>query len=123
MTWTYRYLAVGFAQPEGILTVNMSGQDEASGDLRNASGGKFTLAKKLADITGLPLHPIRSIKYRPGDERSLARRVLRDHAKLMRNELWIIDGFGCAASACHSDSQQRIRSSMLICPCPGTMPE
>ncbi|MFY4730317.1 adenylate kinase [Nitrospira sp. BLG_2] len=65
----------------------------------NAGGGKSTLAKKLADITGLPLHPIDSIKYRPGGGEVPHVEYLEIHAGLLRNERWIIDGFGCAASA------------------------
>lgn len=34
----------------------------------NAGGGKSTLAKQLAEITGLALHPIDSIKFKPGGE-------------------------------------------------------
>lgn len=65
----------------------------------NAGGGKSTLAKTLAGITGLPLHPIDSIKYKPGGEEVPHTEYLEIHAGLLRNERWIIDGFGCAASA------------------------
>jgi energy-coupling factor transporter ATP-binding protein EcfA2 len=65
----------------------------------NAGGGKSTLARKLAGITGLPLHPIDSIKYKPGGEEIPHAEYLKIHAALLQNERWIIDGFGCAASA------------------------
>lgn len=65
----------------------------------NAGGGKSTLAKKLADITGLPLHPVDSIKYKTGGEEVPHAEYLDIHAGLLRNERWIIDGFGCMASA------------------------
>src|SRR5689334_19901031 len=32
----------------------------------NAGGGKSTLAKRLAEITGLPFHPLDLIQYKPG---------------------------------------------------------
>ncbi|MCW5798299.1 MAG: hypothetical protein KIT40_07365 [Nitrospira sp.] len=65
----------------------------------NAGGGKSTLAKKLADITGLPLHPVDSIKYKTGGEEVPHAEYLDIHTGLLRNERWIIDGFGCMASA------------------------
>ena len=64
----------------------------------NAGGGKFTLAKALANITGLPLHPIDSIKYKSGGEEIPYAEYLEIHAGLLKNERWIIDGFGCVAS-------------------------
>src|SRR3569832_2032228 len=65
----------------------------------NAGGGKSTLAKRLAEITGLPLHPIDSITYQPGGGEIPHAEYLEVHARLLRNELWIIDGFGCPTSA------------------------
>ena len=32
----------------------------------NAGGGKSTLARRLAEITHLPLHSLDTIKYKPG---------------------------------------------------------
>ncbi len=32
----------------------------------NAGGGKSTLARRLAELTGLPLHPLDVIQFRPG---------------------------------------------------------
>ncbi|MGQ0556384.1 MAG: adenylate kinase [Nitrospiraceae bacterium] len=65
----------------------------------NAGGGKSTLAKALANITGLPLHPIDSIKYKSGGKEVPHAEYLEIHAGLLRNERWIVDGFGCVASA------------------------
>ena len=65
----------------------------------NAGGGKSTLARQLADITGLPLHVIDLIKYRPGGEAVPHALYLQIHADLLRQDRWIIDGFGCVASA------------------------
>jgi adenylate kinase family enzyme len=63
----------------------------------NAGGGKSTLARQLAEITGLPLVSIDVIKYRDGiycpnsaigdDE------YRRLHADLIGRDRWIIDGF------------------------------
>lgn len=64
----------------------------------NAGGGKSTLARRLAEITGLPLHPVDSIKFKPGGEEVPHTEYLDIHAGLLRTERWIIDGFGCAAS-------------------------
>ena len=65
----------------------------------NAGGGKSTLAKTFASVTGLPLHPVDSIKYKPGGEEVPQAACLEIHAGLLRKERWIIDGFGCVASA------------------------
>ena len=32
----------------------------------NAGGGKSRLARQLAEVTGLPLYPLDTIKYRAG---------------------------------------------------------
>ncbi|MBS0168103.1 MAG: hypothetical protein JSR29_18625 [Nitrospira sp.] len=43
----------------------------------NAGGGKSTLEKVLANITGLPLHPIDSFKYRQAARRSTTPNICR----------------------------------------------
>jgi len=65
----------------------------------NAGGGKSTLAKRLADITRLPLYPLDSIHYRVGGGKVPHEEYLKAHADLLRKDEWIIDGFGCVASA------------------------
>ena len=65
----------------------------------NAGGGKSTLAKRLAEMTGLPLHPLDLIQYRPGGGEVPREQYLQAHAELLRRAEWIIDGFGCVASA------------------------
>jgi adenylate kinase family enzyme len=64
----------------------------------NAGGGKSTLAKRLADLTQLPLYPLDTIKYRTGGGEVPHKEYLKAHADLLRKDEWIIDGFGCVAS-------------------------
>jgi adenylate kinase family enzyme len=65
----------------------------------NAGGGKSTLAKRLADITRLPLYPLDTIQFRVGGGKVSHEQYLKAHADLLRQDEWIIDGFGCVASA------------------------
>lgn len=73
----------------------------------NAGGGKSTLSRRLAEITGLPLYVIDIIQF-PNGRYSLgesnggkispeAYRKL--HAEILGRERWIIDGYGSTASA------------------------
>ncbi|MGE0724055.1 MAG: adenylate kinase [Alphaproteobacteria bacterium] len=64
----------------------------------NTGGGKSTLARRLAAITGLPLHSLDLIEYRPGGARVPRADYLAAHAALMHDDRWIIDGFGCMAT-------------------------
>jgi adenylate kinase family enzyme len=65
----------------------------------NAGGGKSTLARRLAELTRLPLHTVDMIQFRTGGDAVPHDEYLRIHADLIRREEWIIDGFGCVASA------------------------
>lgn len=65
----------------------------------NAGGGKSTLARQLASITGLPLYSLDTIKYKPGGGEVPHDEYLRLHSELLRGDEWIIDGFGCVPSA------------------------
>ena len=65
----------------------------------NAGGGKSTLSRQLAEVTGLPLHSLDVIQYQPGGGLVPHEQYLRVHAGLLRGDGWIIDGFGCVASA------------------------
>lgn len=65
----------------------------------NAGGGKSTLAKRLADLTQLPLYPLDTIKYKIGGGEVPHEEYLKAHTALLRKDEWIIDGFGCVASA------------------------
>jgi adenylate kinase family enzyme len=64
----------------------------------NAGGGKSTLARRLAELTRLPLHIVDMIQF-PAGEAIPHEEYLRLHANLLRQDEWIIDGFGCVASA------------------------
>jgi adenylate kinase family enzyme len=65
----------------------------------NAGGGKSTLAKELGQITGLPVFSVDTIKYKVGGGELPREEYLRAHADLLSRSEWIIDGFGCVASA------------------------
>jgi adenylate kinase family enzyme len=60
----------------------------------NAGGGKSTLARRLAEITGLPLHVIDLMQFRPGGDRIPHEEFLAAHAALLHRDEWIIDGYG-----------------------------
>ena len=65
----------------------------------NAGGGKSILARQLAELTRLPLHPLDMIQYRPGGGKVPHEQYLQAHSDLLRRDAWIIDGFGCLPSA------------------------
>ena len=65
----------------------------------NAGGGKSTLARKLAELTNLPLYPLDMIQYRAGGGEVPHEEYLRAHAELLGRDAWIIDGYGCRKSA------------------------
>jgi adenylate kinase family enzyme len=77
----------------------------------NAGGGKSTLAKRLADLTRLPLYPLDMIQFRAGGGRVPHEQYLKAHADLLRQDEWIIDGFGCVASAWERFSE----ADTLVC--------
>ena len=68
----------------------------------NAGGGKSTLSRRLAEITGLPLYVLDIILFRGGiyrpDEKDGGK--LRDeeyvaiHREILSRDAWIIDGYG-----------------------------
>jgi len=67
----------------------------------NAGAGKSTLARRLAAITGLPLYPLDTIKFRAGrylpeekDGGEISQEeYLKLHADLLKRDRWIIDGY------------------------------
>ena len=60
----------------------------------NAGGGKSMLARRLAELTGLPLYVVDMMQYRAGGAKVPQREFLQAHADLLRRDEWIIDGFG-----------------------------
>ena len=65
----------------------------------NAGGGKSTLARRIADLMRLPLYPLDMIQFRAGGGEVPREEYLKAHAELLCRDAWIIDGFGCVASA------------------------
>jgi adenylate kinase family enzyme len=63
----------------------------------NAGGGKSALARRLAELTGLPLYVVDMMQFRPGGVKVLQHEFLQAHTDLLRQDEWIIDGFGSAA--------------------------
>ena len=60
----------------------------------NAGAGKSRLALELAAITSLPLHVIDMMQFREGGEGVPHDEFLAAHDALLRQDEWIIDGFG-----------------------------
>ncbi|HVT10582.1 MAG TPA: adenylate kinase [Polyangia bacterium] len=65
----------------------------------NTGAGKSTLARRLAELTGLPLFPLDLIQWRSGDVEVPHAEYLERHAEILHRPAWIIDGYGCRASA------------------------
>jgi adenylate kinase family enzyme len=65
----------------------------------NAAGGKSTLARRMAELTGLPLYPLDIIQYKRGGGKVPHEDYLKAHADLLTRDRWIIDGYGCVPSA------------------------
>lgn len=60
----------------------------------NAGGGKTTLCLKLSQAKGLPLHEIDRIQWKPGWVRTPPEEIKRKHEAILREDRWIIDGWG-----------------------------
>jgi adenylate kinase family enzyme len=67
----------------------------------NAGGGKSTLARRLSEITRLPLYPIDIVQFPNGGDGAKVSRedYLTLHARLLEQDQWIIDGFDNATTA------------------------
>lgn len=65
----------------------------------NTGGGKSTLARRLAELTQLPLYSLDLIQFRTVGGKVPHDEYLMAHANILRREEWIIDGYGCVASA------------------------
>ncbi len=60
----------------------------------NAGGGKSTLSKNLAAMTGLPLIPLDLIQYKPGGVEVPHEEYKKAHDAILQQDRWIVDGFG-----------------------------
>ncbi|TDR69159.1 adenylate kinase [Photobacterium lutimaris] len=56
--------------------------------------GKSTISKALAQISGLPLHPLDSIVYKSNGEFVAREEFDAVHNDILRSESWVIDGLG-----------------------------
>jgi len=65
----------------------------------NAGGGKSTLARRLAELTRLPLYTLDLMQFRAGGDVVPHEEYLQAHAELLRQDEWIIDGYGGIAPA------------------------
>jgi adenylate kinase family enzyme len=73
----------------------------------NAGGGKSTLSRQLAEITGLPLYTLDIVqfpggRYRPEETdggKVPHEEYLKIHRDILSRDHWIIDGYGSVASA------------------------
>ncbi|MBC8131870.1 MAG: adenylate kinase [Deltaproteobacteria bacterium] len=65
----------------------------------NAGGGKSTLSKRLGELTRIPLYALDMIQFQAGGAKVPHETYLKVHAELLGRDAWIIDGYGCRASA------------------------
>ncbi len=79
----------------------------------NAGGGKSTLARRLAEVTRLPLHTLDLMQYRPGGDKVPREQYLKLHSELLRRNAWIIDGFGCLSSCGPLNTRKGARHPLL----------
>jgi adenylate kinase family enzyme len=60
----------------------------------NAGGGKSTVARKLRDSLGLPLHSVDQLQWRPKWQPVSEGEFTEAHTRLLAQPRWIIDGWG-----------------------------
>ena len=60
--------------------------------------GKSTFSKKLASVTGIPLHSLDSIVYKKNGDLEDRQVYDKAHEDILSQGQWIIDGFGPLAS-------------------------
>jgi hypothetical protein len=77
----------------------MAGRMKRIAVFGNAGAGKSRLARELAAITGLKLHVIDMMQFREGGAAVPHEEFLAAHAALLREDEWIIDGFGSVETA------------------------
>jgi MoxR-like ATPase len=67
----------------------------------NAGGGKSTLARRLAELTRLPLHSVDMMQFRTGGDVVPDEEYLKAHAQLLGQD------WGCAVERCASAVRSR----------------
>jgi len=65
---------------------------------KQPGGGKSTLSRKLATVTGIKLYALDLIEYRKNGERVSADEYSKKHADLINTDNWIIEGLGTLES-------------------------
>jgi adenylate kinase family enzyme len=60
----------------------------------NARGGKSTLSKRLAEMTGLPIVALDLLNYKSGGGEVSYEEYKAAHDQLLQQDQWIIDGYG-----------------------------
>ena len=60
----------------------------------NSGGGKSTLSKRLAELTGLPLVVLDLLQYKPGGAEVPDEEYQAIHQEILQQDQWIIDGYG-----------------------------
>jgi adenylate kinase family enzyme len=60
----------------------------------NAGGGKSTLSRRLAELTGLRWVPLDSLQYQPGGSKVPHAEFKAAHDALLKQDQWVVDGFG-----------------------------
>jgi len=64
----------------------------------NTGAGKSRLARRLAELTGLPLYVVDLMQFTTGGAKVPPDEFQQAHADLLRREEWIIDGYGTATT-------------------------
>ena len=60
----------------------------------NTGGGKSTLSRQIAAVTGLPLHILDKVQFKPGGIPVAPEEFEQAHQKIIENKRWVVDGFG-----------------------------
>ena len=61
-------------------------------------GGKSTLGKVIAGKADIPLHALDLIEFEAGGDRVAEHVYLERHADILRQDAWLIEGFGSLAT-------------------------
>jgi len=64
----------------------------------NAGAGKSTTSKKLAALTGLELYALDKVKFSPGGTEIPYEKYLAAHSRILAEDEWLIEGYGCLES-------------------------